>query len=117
MTTNGNGNGRRPTLLRRRGVQRLAREQWGEGRSIWAADIGDRELVVDQVSVTEAPAPARRSPKRTPAPVEADRLRLGAGTPVIVIVRTAFADGGRPVEVNEMILDSAAYVLEYDVEA
>ncbi|MFK0290119.1 GntR family transcriptional regulator [Streptomyces sp. NPDC090442] len=173
--------------LRRRGVQRLAQEQWGEGRSIWAADIGDRELIVDQVAVTEALAPAAvagvlglgpdepacvRSRRfvlegkpvllatsflpadvvsgsviaqedtgpggiyarlaelgckpvhfreeirsRMPSSEEAERLSLGAGTPVIVIVRTAFADGGRPVEVNEMILDSAAYVLEYDVEA
>ncbi|MFE3653614.1 GntR family transcriptional regulator [Streptomyces sp. NPDC057579] len=173
--------------LRRRGVQRLAREQWGEGRSIWSSDIGDRELVVDQVTVTEAPAPAAiaavlgmdpnapacvRSRRfvlegkpvlwatsflpadlvagsailqentgpggiyarlaelghkpihfreevrcRMPSGDEANRLSLGTGTPVIVIVRTAFADDGRAVEVNEMILDSAAYVLEYDVEA
>ncbi|KIZ14426.1 GntR family transcriptional regulator [Streptomyces natalensis] len=173
--------------LRRRGIQRLAREQWGEGRSIWSADIGDRELVVDQVTVTEAPAPAAiaavlgiepdervcvRSRRfvlegkpvllatsflradlaagsaitqegtgpggiyarlaelghtpvhfreeircRMPSPDEVNRLSLSTGTPVIIIVRTAFEDGGRPVEVNEMILDSAAYVLEYDVDA
>ena len=54
---------------------------------------------------------------RMPSRDEVNRLSLGMGTPVIIIVRTAFADGGRPVEVNEMILDSAAYVLEYDVEA
>ncbi|MFJ9854195.1 GntR family transcriptional regulator [Streptomyces sp. NPDC101150] len=173
--------------LRRRGIQRLAREQWGEGRSIWSADTGDRELVVDQVTVSEAAAPVAiagvlgiepdaptcvRSRRfvlegkpvllatsflpadlvtgsmvtqedtgpggiyarlaelghapvhfreevrcRMPSRGEADRLGLGMGTPVIIIVRTAYADGGRPVEVNEMILDSAAYVLEYDVEA
>ncbi|MYT31985.1 UTRA domain-containing protein [Streptomyces sp. SID8354] len=173
--------------LRRRGVQRLAQEQWGMGRSIWSADTGDRELVVDEVAVTEAPASAAianvlgidpdepacvRSRRfvlegkpvllatsflpaglvagsaitqedtgpggiyarlaelgyepvhfreeircRMPSHDEADGLGLGMGTPVIVIARTAFADGGRPVEVNEMILDSAAYVLEYDVEA
>jgi GntR family transcriptional regulator len=39
------------------------------------------------------------------------------GTPVIMICRTAFADEGRPVEVNEMILDANAYVLEYDFDA
>ncbi|MEU3711639.1 GntR family transcriptional regulator [Streptomyces catenulae] len=173
--------------LRRRGVQRLARDQWGAGRSIRSADAGERELVVDQVVVSEESAPqavadvlriapreavcvrSRRfsldgkpvllatsylpaalvagsaivrkdtgpggiyarlaelgcgpvrfreqSRSRMPSRDEADRLRLGAGTPVIVIVRTAFADGGRPVEVNEMILDSSAYVLEYDIEA
>ncbi|WP_344583288.1 UTRA domain-containing protein [Streptomyces lunalinharesii] len=54
---------------------------------------------------------------RMPSGDEADRLCLGAGTPVIVVVRTALAAGGRAVEVNEMVLDSAAYVLTYDVEA
>ncbi|MER7989440.1 UTRA domain-containing protein [Streptomyces noursei] len=173
--------------LRRRGVQRLAQQQWGEGRSIWSTDIGDRELVVDQVTVTEASAPAAiaavlgiepsepacvRSRRfvvegkpvllatsflaadlvagsvitqedtgpggiyarlaelghkpvhfreevrcRMPSREEANQLSLGSGTPVIVIARTAFAEGGRAVEVNEMILDSAVYVLEYDIEA
>jgi GntR family transcriptional regulator len=54
---------------------------------------------------------------RMPSQEEAHRLRLTMGTPVIMICRTAFADEGRPVEVNEMILDSAAYVLEYDFDA
>lgn len=39
------------------------------------------------------------------------------GTPVMLICRTAFADEGRPVEVNEMTLDSASYILEYDFDA
>ncbi|TGB14500.1 UTRA domain-containing protein [Streptomyces palmae] len=173
--------------LRRRGVQRLARELWGQGRSIWSADLGDRELLVDQAGVTEAPAPAavaqvlgvepgtrvcvrghryllERKPVllatsylpadlvagsaiteedtgpggiyarlaelgyrpahfreeircRMPSQDEADRLELGAGTPVVHISRTAFAGDGRPVEVNEMVLDSGAYVLEYDFDA
>lgn len=172
--------------IRRRSVPRLAREQWGEGRSVWAADVPDRELVVDEVSVGEEPAadavaarldltpgdavivrrrrfvldgkpvllstsylpaglvagsaitrpdtglggvyarlaelgaaPARFREEvrsRMPAPEEADRLCLPAGTPVILIGRTAATADGRTVEVNEMILDSA-YVLEYDVDA
>ncbi len=40
-----------------------------------------------------------------------------AGTPVILICRTAFADEGRPVEINEMTLDAASYILEYDFDA
>ncbi|RDS61464.1 hypothetical protein [Streptomyces sp. M7] len=44
---------------------------------------------------------------RSPAP----------GTPVILICRTAFTGEGRPVEVNEMTLDAASYVLEYDFDA
>ncbi len=173
--------------LRRRGIQRLSREQWGEGRSIWSADIGDRELTVDQIRVTEETPPEHiarvldlgageaacvRSRRfvldgkpvllatsylpadlvagsaitqedtgpggvyarlgelghkpvhfreeirsRMPSQEEASRLNLSMGTPVILICRTAFADEGRPVEVNEMTLDSAAYVLEYDFDA
>ncbi len=38
---------------------------------------------------------------RMPSPAEAERLSLALGTPVIQIVRTAFAHGGRAVEVND----------------
>ncbi|MFF2792014.1 GntR family transcriptional regulator [Streptomyces sp. NPDC058049] len=173
--------------LRRRGVQRLAQEQWGSGRSVWSADSEDRELVVDQIDVREeeaddrvcdalgVPAGARvwvRSRRfvldgkpvlfavsylpadivgdsaitradtgpggtyarlaelghapvhfreeirsRMPSAGEAQRLSLSMGTPIIQIVRTAFAEGGRAVEINEMTLDSASYVLEYDFDA
>lgn len=173
--------------LRRRGIERLARERWGAGHSVWSADAEDRTLVVDQVEVTEEPAPERiarllgMAPEgpvcvrnrrfvlegkpvllatsflpadlvagsaitrkdtgpggiyarlaelgvqpvhfreevrsRMPSQDEANRLSLSAGTPVMLICRTAFADGGRVVEVNEMTLDSASYVLEYDFDA
>ncbi|MFC5801320.1 GntR family transcriptional regulator [Streptomyces formicae] len=173
--------------LRRRGIQRLAQEQWGSGRSIWSADTEDRTLVVDQVQVREEQADERiagaldlapgspvyvRSRRfvldekpvliatsylpseivegsaitqedtgpggtyarlaelgykpvhfreeircRMPSADEAGRLALSMGTPVILIVRTAFADEGRAVEINEMTLDSASYVLEYDFDA
>ncbi|WP_405799591.1 GntR family transcriptional regulator [Streptomyces sp. NBC_01506] len=173
--------------LRRRGIQRLSGEQWGAGRSIWAADVEDRDLVVDQIAVTEETAPERvahllglapddavcvRSRRfvldgkpvllavshlpaalvagsaitredtgpggiyarlaelghepahfreevrsRMPSQDESTRLSLSAGTPVMLICRTAFTSDGRAVEVNEMILDSAAYVLEYDFDA
>ncbi|MFF4430729.1 GntR family transcriptional regulator [Streptomyces sp. NPDC001513] len=173
--------------LRRRGIQRLAHEQWGAGRSIWSTDTEDRELVVDQIEVREEEANNRISDalglppgtrvwtrsrrfvldgkpvlfamsylpsdvvadsaitqvdtgpggtyarlaelghgpvhfreeirSRMPSVDEAGRLALSMGTPVIQIVRTAFAEGGRAVEVNEMTLDSASYVLEYDFGA
>jgi GntR family transcriptional regulator len=172
--------------IRRQGIQRLARDGWGSGRSIWSADVGDRELTVDDVEVTEAAAPdgvaavlgaepdaavwvrrrrfvldgkpvmlsqsylpagivagsritepdtgpggvyARLAELghepvhfreeirgRMPSGQEADRLELAAGTPVILICRTAFTADGRAVEVNEMVLDAAAYVLEYDFD-
>ncbi|MEU7603741.1 GntR family transcriptional regulator [Streptomyces sp. NPDC041003] len=173
--------------LRRRGIQRLAHEQWGSGRSVWSTDTEDRELVVDQIEVREAEADTRISDTlglppgsqvwtrsrrfvlegkpvlfamsylpsdivadsvitqvdtgpggtyarltelghgpvhfreeircRMPSAGEAERLALSMGTPVVQIVRTAFAEGGRAVEVNEMTLDSASYVLEYDFDA
>ncbi|MEU2736644.1 GntR family transcriptional regulator [Streptomyces sp. NPDC007095] len=173
--------------LRRKGIQRLSQDQWGTGRSIWSADIEDRTLVVDQVTVTEEAAPepigqvldlteedtvcvrrrrfvldgkpvllatsylpssvvagsaitqvdtgpggtyARLAElghkpvhfreeirSRMPTKHEAAQLSISAGTPVILICRTAFADEGRPVEINEMTLDAASYVLEYDFDA
>lgn len=54
---------------------------------------------------------------RMPQPREMRLLGLPAGTPVIVIWRTAYTSGGLPVELNEMVLDSASYVLQYDFDA
>ncbi|MFG2600456.1 GntR family transcriptional regulator [Streptomyces sp. NPDC048462] len=174
--------------LRRSGIQRLASERWGSGRSVWEADLQGRDLAVDQVEVREgiasenaarvlgleagekvcvrsrrfvlegkpvllstsylpaslvagsaitqpdtgpggiyarlaelghAPVHFREEIRsRMPLPEEASQLSLPAGTPVMLICRTAFAEEGRrPVEVNEMVLDAAAYVLEYDFDA
>ncbi|MET9295991.1 GntR family transcriptional regulator [Streptomyces sp. NPDC003077] len=173
--------------LRRHGIARLSREQWGTGRSVWSADAADRDVVVDQLDVSERPAPERiagvlglaldepvwvrdrrfvldgkpvslatsylpaalvtgsaittpdtgpggtyarlkdlghepvhfREEVRTRMPTadEAERLALPGGTPVILIRRTAFRADGRAVEVSEMVLDAAAYVLEYDFDA
>lgn len=166
--------------IRRRGIARLAREQWGGGRSVWEGDVGERELDVEVVGVVRGEAPggvaavlgtadvwvrrrrfvvegkpvmvavsyfpaelvegtrvteqdtgpggayARlgevgRGPvrfreelrSRMPSGEEARELALGPGTPVTLICRTAYDADGSPVEVNEMVLDSAAYVLEY----
>ncbi|MEU9920792.1 GntR family transcriptional regulator [Streptomyces griseoluteus] len=173
--------------LRRRGIQRLSQQQWGSGRSIWSADIENRALEVDQVTVCEETAPDRISAvldlsedetvcvrrrrfvlegkpvllatsylptsvvagsaitqedtgpggtyarlaelgykpvhfreeirSRMPSKDEAAQLSMSSGTPVILICRTAFADEGRPVEINEMTLDAASYILEYDFDA
>ena len=174
--------------IRRRGLERLAHAQWGEGRSIWATDAEGRELVVDSVEVGEEDAPAAvagvlglgdegarvcvrrrryvldgkpvllaasflpadlvsgtaiarpdtgpggiyarleelgRKPvhvreevrSRMPSGDEAERLALPTGVPVMLIARTAFDSAGVAVEVNNMVLDSSAYVLEFDFEA
>ncbi|MGW0836624.1 GntR family transcriptional regulator [Streptomyces prunicolor] len=174
--------------IRRRGLERLAHARWGEGRSIWATDAGDRELVVDSVEVGEEDAPVAiagvlglsgegarvcvrrrryvldgkpvllaasflaadlvsgtviarpdtgpggiyarleelgRKPvhfreeirSRMPSGDEAERLALPAGVPVMLIARTAFDATGVAVEVNNMVLDSSAYVLEFGFDA
>ena len=54
---------------------------------------------------------------RMPNEEEAGPLELSAGTPVILIARTAFTETGTAVEVNEMVLDSASYILEYVFDA
>jgi GntR family transcriptional regulator len=54
---------------------------------------------------------------RMPLPDEARALRLGAGVPVIRVVRTAFDDQGAPVEVNEMVLAADRYELTYMMPA
>ncbi|MBB4892644.1 GntR family transcriptional regulator [Streptomyces olivoverticillatus] len=54
---------------------------------------------------------------RMPSAEESRQLDLSAGTPVVLIRRTAFAEGGRAVEVSEMTLDSTSYVLEYEFDA
>ncbi len=52
-----------------------------------------------------------------PSQEEATQLSMSTGTPAILICRTAYTDEGRPVEINEMTLDAASYILEYDFEA
>ncbi|MGW0116902.1 GntR family transcriptional regulator [Streptomyces sp. NPDC003327] len=173
--------------LRRRGIERLSGAGWGSGRSVWAAEVEERALVVDRIEVAEEPAGPRvahvlnlapdspvcvRSRRfvlddkpvllsvsylsaelvrgtritetdtgpggtyarlaelghrpvrfreeircRMPTADESDRLALEFGTPVVLIGRTAFTGPGVAVELNEMTLDSSAYVLEYDFDA
>ncbi|MEV5525783.1 UTRA domain-containing protein [Streptomyces prunicolor] len=132
--------------IRRRGLERLAHARWGEGRSIWATDAGDRELVVESVEVGEedlvsgtAVARPDTGPggiyarleelgrksvhfgeevrSRMPSGDEAERRALPTGGPVMLIARTAFDAAGVAVEVNNMVLDSSAYVLEFAFDA
>jgi GntR family transcriptional regulator len=172
--------------IRRRGIQRLARDQWGAGNSIWSTDES-REVSIDQITVGEVTPPesvaavlgldgeqtaCRRSRRylveRRPvmlatsylpyqlvegsaitesdtgpgglfarladlghAPVHhreevrfglassniATRLELPPNSPVLHITRTSYTAERLPVEVNQMILDAAAYVLDYEFDA
>lgn len=54
---------------------------------------------------------------RMPLPDEAAALGLGLGAPVVLIVRYAYAEGGVPVEVNEMVLDASRYLMEWEFPA
>ncbi|MFF3312957.1 GntR family transcriptional regulator [Streptomyces sp. NPDC002952] len=171
--------------IRRHGIQRLARSQWGAGRSIWSADeerpvtidvrvdttaapshvakmldIAEHELVcarsrrfvlderpvmlatsylpfqlVEGTAITSvdtgeggtyarlaeighAPAHFREEIRcRLPTAAEAEGLEMPLERPVIKLCRTAFDADGSAVEVNEMTLDSAAYVLDYAFDA
>ena len=54
---------------------------------------------------------------RAACPIPTDRtIDLPAGTPVIVIARIAHTAAGVAVEVNEMVLGPASYVLQYDFD-
>jgi GntR family transcriptional regulator len=171
--------------IRRHGIQRLAKEQWASGKSIWSADE-QRPVTID-VHVDTVPAPGHIAPVlelddgepvcarsrrfvleerpvmlatsylpvdlvegtaitrvdtgeggtyarlaevghapthfreelrcRLPTASEAERLEMPLERPVVKVCRTAFDAAGRAVEVNEMTMDSAAYVLEYAFDA
>lgn len=82
----------------------LDRENTGPGGSYARlAEVGRRPVeAVEQVRA------------RTAMPDEAEALGLGAGASVVLIVRTVKDEEGRILEVNEMTLDAAKYILEYD---
>lgn len=54
---------------------------------------------------------------RMPSAEEAAVLTLTDGTPVVLVRRTATEENGAAVEVNDMVLDACAYVLEYEFDA
>jgi len=167
--------------------KRLAQDGWGAGKSIWDADLGDREYTVTDLEVYESEPPrqvaklleldegepviirsrryvvegepvqqatsylpakaVRDSPiaqenpgeggiyqrladldlkpvrfteelrARMPSQEESNLLAVSAGTPVVEICRIAFTADGRPIEVNQMLLDAGVYVLRYHLES
>ncbi|MFE0763711.1 GntR family transcriptional regulator [Streptomyces smyrnaeus] len=84
----------RPTV--RRVVQRLSREQWGAGRSVWESETEGRDLVVDQIQVSETELPESA----------AEALGLQAGEPACVRDRRYVLDG-KPVTVARSYLPLA----------
>lgn len=89
-----------------------------EGTAITEPDTGPGGVYARLAELGHGPVRFREEVRsRMPLPEETAQLGLPAGTPVMLICRTAIADEGRVVEVNEMVLDAAAYVLEYDFDA
>ncbi|MGW2515963.1 GntR family transcriptional regulator [Streptomyces sp. NPDC001617] len=88
------------------------------GSAITQADPGAGGIYARLAELGYKPVHFREEIRsRMPTKDEATQLGISAGTPVILICRTAFADEGRPVEINEMTLDAASYILEYDFDA
>ncbi|MER5672785.1 GntR family transcriptional regulator [Pseudonocardia alni] len=54
---------------------------------------------------------------RMPTVEERRRLKIPSGTPVLLVVRTAYDTAGRAVEVCDTVKAAPAYVLEYDFPA
>lgn len=54
---------------------------------------------------------------RMPTPEEAKALRLGSGTPVLVLVRVAYDVDGNAVEVCDTVMSSDHYLLSYRLPA
>ncbi len=89
-----------------------------EGSAIIQPDTGPGGIYARLAELGYGPVHFREEIRsRMPLPEEVAKLRLPAGTPVMLICRTAFAEERRVVEVNEIVLDAAAYVLEYAFDA
>ncbi|MEU6976393.1 MULTISPECIES: GntR family transcriptional regulator [unclassified Streptomyces] len=89
-----------------------------EGTAITEPDTGPGGTYARLTELGHRPVHFREEIRcRMPTAEESARLALEFGTPVILISRTALTEAGVPVELNEMTLDSASYVLEYDFDA
>jgi len=87
---------RATTPVARHSPQRLSRQQWGRGRPIWDADLPDTNYQVDQIHISEEPAPADIA---VPLGVE-------PGEPTLVR-RRRYSVEGRPVQLATSYLPAA----------
>lgn len=85
-----------------------------DGTQITESDTGDGGVYARLAEIGYAPVSFREELRaRMPTTEETELLSLHRGTPVIIVVRTAYTDDGTAVEVNEMTLDAGSYILEY----
>jgi GntR family transcriptional regulator len=88
------------------------------GSPILRPDPGPGGIYARLADLGQAPAHFREDVlSRMPMPTEGQDLEMVPGTPVFLITRIAYTAQGRAVEVNEMVLDASAYVLEYAFDA
>ncbi|MEW9532960.1 GntR family transcriptional regulator [Microbispora sp. NPDC049125] len=89
-----------------------------EGTAVTLPDTGPGGVYARLGDLGRAPVHFTEEVRaRMPLPREVELLKLPAGTPVIVVSRIAYAAEAVPVELNEMTLDAASYVLQYDFDA
>lgn len=85
-----------------------------DGTAITEEDTGPGGVWKRLADVGHGPSLFREEVRsRMPRRVEQELLKLEIGTPVMEIRRFAAEESGRIVEMNEMVLDSSNYVLEY----
>jgi GntR family transcriptional regulator len=88
------------------------------GSQITQADTGPGGTYARLADLGHPPAHFREDLRaRMPEPGEVTALGLAPGTPVIEVIRTAYASDGQPVEFSEMVADASAYVFRYDFTA
>jgi GntR family transcriptional regulator len=89
-----------------------------EGTAIMRVDTGDGGTYARLAELGHAPAHFREEVRcRLPVAKEAEGLGMPLERPVVKVCRTAYDASLNAVEVNEMTMDSAAYILEYAFDA
>jgi GntR family transcriptional regulator len=89
-----------------------------EGTPIMEPDTGEGGIYKRLEEVGHGPVRFKEEVRvRMPNSRELAVMKLGPGTPVACVVRTAFEGSGRAVEVNEMTLDGGSYILDYVIDA
>lgn len=88
------------------------------GTPIAARETGPGGIYARLAEIGHAPTRFREDLRAVaPRPDLVENLQVSPGTPVVEIARTAFDSEGIAIEVNEMTVDSSAYIFRYEFEA